>query len=48
MTSDGSPYGRFRRAKQLHDEMVDAEAKRIGDLPESRVQALRAATGTPD
>jgi hypothetical protein len=29
---------------QVHDEMVDHGAKRIGDLPRSRVRALRAAT----
>jgi hypothetical protein len=28
---------------QVHDEMVDYGAKRVGDLPRSRVRALRAA-----
>ena len=29
---------------QVHDEMVDHGAKRVGDLPPGRVRALRAAT----
>lgn len=44
----GKPLYFNRPWSQLHDEMVDAEVKRIGDLPESRIQALRTATGTPD
>jgi hypothetical protein len=27
---------------QVHDEMVDHGAKKVGDLPRSRVRALRA------
>ena len=29
---------------QLHDEMVDSDARTVGDLPRARVRALRAAT----
>jgi len=40
----GKPLYFDRPWTQLHDEMLNAEVKRVGDLPASRVKALRAAT----
>jgi hypothetical protein len=39
----GKPLYDGRAWTHLHDEMVDNGATRIGDLPRSRVRALRAA-----
>ena len=40
----GKPLYFNRPWTQLHEEMLDAEVKRVGDLPLSRVNALRALT----
>jgi hypothetical protein len=40
----GKPLYADRPWTQLHDEMVDREALTVGDLPRSRIRALRAAT----
>ena len=42
----GKPLYFNRPWTQLHDEMLNAEVKRVSDLPASRVKALRAATRT--
>jgi hypothetical protein len=42
----GKPLYFNRPWTQLHDEMLNADVKRVGDLPASRVKALRAATRT--
>ena len=39
----GKPLYADRAWTQVHDEMVDNGVKRVGDLPRSRVRALRAA-----
>jgi hypothetical protein len=43
MVQRGKPLYADRPWTQLHDEMVDAEATTVGDLPRSRVRALGAA-----
>lgn len=40
----GKPLYANRTWTQLHDEMVDSDARTVGDLPRARVRALRAAT----
>ena len=40
----GKPLYADRAWTQLHDEMVDGEARTVGDLPSARTRALRAAT----
>jgi hypothetical protein len=40
----GKPLYADRAWTQLHDEMVDGEARIVGDLPSARTRALRAAT----
>jgi hypothetical protein len=39
----GKPLYADRAWTQVHDEMVDNGAARVGDLPRRRVRALRAA-----
>ena len=39
----GRPLYDGRAWTRVHDEMVDNGVKRVGDLPRSRVRALRAA-----
>jgi hypothetical protein len=39
----GKPLYADRPWTQLRDEMVDREARIVGDLPRARVRALRAA-----
>jgi hypothetical protein len=39
----GKPLYDGRAWTRVHDEMVDNGATRVGDLPRSRVRALRAA-----
>ena len=40
----GKPLYADRPWTQLHDEMVDSDARTVGNLPRSRIRALRAAT----
>ena len=40
----GKPLYADRAWTQLHDEMVDGEARTVGDLPRARTRALHAAT----
>ena len=40
----GKPLYADRAWTQLHDEMIDGEARTVGDLPSARTRALRAAT----
>jgi len=40
----GKPLYASRAWTQLHDEMIDSEARTVGDLPRARIRALRAAT----
>ena len=40
----GKPLYADRAWTQLHDEMVDGEARTVGDLPRARSRALHAAT----
>lgn len=40
----GKPLYADRAWTQLHDEMVDGEARTVGDLPSARTRALRAST----
>ena len=44
----GKPLYFNRPWTQLHDEMLETNADRVRDLPDSRVEALRAATGSRD
>ncbi len=39
----GKPLYESRAWTRVHDEMVDSGVRRVGDLPRSRVRALRAA-----
>ncbi len=39
----GKPLYADRPWTQLHDEMIDGDARAVGDLPRSRIRALRAA-----
>jgi hypothetical protein len=39
----GKPLYANRPWTQLHDEMIDNEARTVGDLPRARVRALRPA-----
>ena len=38
----GKPLYAGRAWTQVHDEMADQAATRVGDLPRSRIRALRA------
>ena len=40
----GKPRYADRAWTQLHDEMIDGEARTVGELPRARSRALRAAT----
>jgi hypothetical protein len=40
----GKPLYADRAWTQLHDEMIDGQARTVGDLPRARTRALRAAT----
>jgi hypothetical protein len=40
----GKPLYADRAWTQLHDEMLDAGATTVGDLPRSRIRVLHAAT----
>ena len=40
----GKPRYADRAWTQLHDEMLDGEARTVGDLPRPRSRALHAAT----
>lgn len=40
----GKPLYADRTWTQVHDEMVDNDARTVGDLPRGRIRALRAAT----
>jgi hypothetical protein len=40
----GKPRYAGRIWTQVHDEMIDGEARTVGDLPRSRIRVLRAAT----
>ena len=40
----GKPLYADRPWTQVRDEMVDSEARTVGDLPRARIRALRAAT----
>jgi len=40
----GKPRYADRAWTQLHDEMVDGEARTVGDLPRARRRTLHAAT----
>jgi hypothetical protein len=43
----GKPLYADRPWTHVRDEMVDGEARIVGDLPSSRIRALRAAIGAP-
>jgi hypothetical protein len=40
----GKPLYADRSWTQVHDEMVDCDARTVGDLPPARIRALHAAT----
>ena len=40
----GKPLYANRTWTQLHDEMLDSDARTVADLPRARIRALRAAT----
>ena len=40
----GKPLYADRTWTQVHDEMIDSDARTVGDLPRARIRALRAAT----
>jgi hypothetical protein len=40
----GKPLYADRAWTQVHDEMVDSDARTVGDLPPARIRTLRAAT----
>ena len=40
----GKPLYASRTWTQLHDEMVNSDARTVGDLPRARIRALRTAT----
>ena len=40
----GKPRYAGRTWTQVHDEMIDGEARTVGDLPRARIRVLRAAT----
>jgi hypothetical protein len=40
----GKPLYAGRIWTQVHDEMIDSDARTVGDLPRARIRALRAAT----
>jgi hypothetical protein len=40
----GKPLYADRTWTQVHDEMIDGDARTVGDLPRARIRALRAAT----
>ena len=40
----GKPVYANRTWTQVHDEMVECDAQTVGDLPRTRIRALRAAT----
>ena len=40
----GKPLYADRAWTQLHDEMIDGEARTVGDLSQARIRVLRAAT----
>jgi hypothetical protein len=40
----GKPLYADRSWTQVHDEMIDGDARIVGDLPRARIRALHAAT----
>ena len=40
----GKPLYAGRSWTQVHDEMIDCDARTVGDLPRARVRVLLAAT----
>ena len=40
----GKPLYADRTWTQVHHEMIDSDARTVGDLPRARIRALRAAT----
>jgi hypothetical protein len=40
----GKPLYAGRSWTHVHDEMIDSEARTVGDLPRARIRALHAAT----
>jgi hypothetical protein len=40
----GKPLYADRSWTQVHDEMIDGDARTVGDLPRARIKALQAAT----
>ena len=40
----GKPLYADRTWTQVHDEMIDGDARTVGDLPRARIRALHAAT----
>ena len=40
----GKPLYAGRSWTHVHDEMIDSDARTVGDLPRARVRALLAAT----
>jgi hypothetical protein len=40
----GKPLYADRSWTQVHDEMIDSDARTVGDLPRARIRILRAAT----
>ena len=40
----GKPLYAGRTWTQVHDEMIDGDARTVGDLPSARIRVLRAAT----
>ena len=40
----GKPLYADRTWTQVHDEMIDGDARTVGELPRARIRALHAAT----